>query len=334
MTQIKTSPNFAVNAPVKVGIVGTGYAATKRAEAFQAEARARLVAVSGHTPESTQRFAEARGALPVNAWEELVKMPELDLVVICTVNRDHGAIARTALNSGKHVIVEYPLALNLTEAEELVTLSQQQGKLLHVEHIELIGGLHQAMREVLPEIGPVFYARYITVNAQRPVPQRWSYNHHLFGFPLSAALSRINRLIDLFGTVASVNGYSRFWNTTNDYYKACLCQAQLQFTSGLRADVIYGKGETFWRKERTFEIHGEEGTLVFEGEKGTLIRGEEKTAIAVEPRRGLFTKDTAMVLDYLIEGTPLYIHPNESVYALKVADAARRSAELGQVIQI
>ncbi len=41
-----------------------------------------------------------------------------------------------------------------------------------------------------------------------------------------------------------------------------------------------------------------------------------------------------MVLDYLVEGTPLYVSPTASYYALKVADAARQSAETGKVINL
>jgi biliverdin reductase len=216
----------------------------------------------------------------------------------------------------------------------LIALAQAKGKLLHVEHIELLGGLHQALRQSLPEIGNTFYARYVTITPQRPAPKRWTYHQELFGFPLSAALSRIHRLTDLFGDVASVSCQSRFWEASSEYYTACLCSAQLRFTNGLIAEVTYGKGEAFWQGLRNFEVHGEQGTLVFEGDQGTLVRGEERTAIDVAGRRGLFVKDTGMVLDYLIEGTPLYVSATDSCYALKVADAARQSAETGKAISL
>jgi biliverdin reductase len=263
----------------------------------------------------------------------LVEHPDLDLVIICTINRDHSAIAQAALNANKHVVVEYPLSLNPAEAEALIALAEAKGKLLHVEHIELLGGLHQALRQSLPEIGNVFYTRYVTIFPQRPAPRRWTYNHEQFGFPFSGAVSRIHRLTDLFGKVASVSCQSRFWED-DDYYTACLCTAQLRFTNGIIAEVTYAKGEAFWQTLRNFEVHGEQGTLLFEGDEGSLIRGEERTPIEVGGRRGLFAKDTGMVLDYLVEGTPLYVSSAASCYALKVADAARQSAETGKVVLI
>lgn len=51
-------------------------------------------------------------------------------------------------------------------------------------------------------------------------------------------------------------------------------------------------------------------------------------------RRGLFAKDTAMVLDHLTIGTPLYVTSEASLYTLKVADAAQQSAASGNTIKI
>lgn len=320
--------------PLKVGLVGTGYAAKLRAQTLQSDPRSDLVAIAGHTPEKTQEFAQTYQALALDSWQELVERPDLDLVVICTINRDHAAIARAALTAGKHVVVEYPLALEPKAAEEAIALAQAQGKLLHVEHIELLGGVHQALRQSIREIGTAFYARYCTINPQHPAPRKWTYNPALFGFPLSGALSRLHRLVDLFGEVVSISTQARFWQEDPEFYSACLCTTRLRFSSGLIGEVIYGKGKTFFQAERKFEVQGEQGTLIFDGEEGKLVRGETTAPIEVGSRRGLFAKDTKMVLDHLLEGTPLYVTPAESLYTLKVADAARESAETGQTVYL
>ncbi|NET59290.1 MAG: Gfo/Idh/MocA family oxidoreductase [Symploca sp. SIO2E6] len=314
---------------IKTGIIGTGYAANQRALTLQADSRSDLIAISGHTPSKTQEFAQTHNTLAVDSWQQVVEHPEIDLVFICTINRDHGAIARATLESGKHVVVEYPISLDPTEAESLIALAHATNKLLHVEHIELLGGLHQALRQSLPKIGNPFYARYVTIVPKHPAPQRWSYHPELFGFPFNAALPHIHRFTNLFGDVTSVSCQSRFWDLA-DYYSACLCTAQLRFSNSLIAEVTYGKGNRFWQALRNFEVHGEEGTLLFEGQQGTLIRGEERTPIAVAGKRGLFVQDTNMVLDHLTEGTPLYVSPAESLYALKVAEAARLSAAMDE----
>ncbi len=324
-----------INLPLRVGIIGTGYAAKKRAEAIKSDRRTELLVVTGNTPEKLREFSQAYAAQAIDSWNKLVNLPQLDLIFVCTINQNCGAIAKAAILAGKHVVVEYPLALEAKIAAEVIELASQKQKLLHIEHMEIIGGLHQALKKQLAQIGKVFYARYTTISSQHPVKPSWKYHRAMFGFPLAAALSRIHRLTDLFGTVESVTCCNRYWNLTDsDYFTACLCDAQLNFDSGIRAEVTYGKGDIFWHSDRTLEIYGEQGKILFKGEQGTLILEQGEQEIPVTPRRGLFAQDTAMVLDYLFEQQPLYIQPQASLYALRVANAARESSLTKKVVYV
>ena len=320
---------------LKAGIVGTGYAAKKRAEALQADSRVQLLQVAGNTPEKLAEFCQTFSLSGVESWQELVHQPELDLIFICTINSEHGAIARTVIENNKHVVIEYPLALDPQAAAAIIALAQAKNKLLHVEHIELIGGVHQTLRKYLPEIGNVFYARYATIAPKHPAPRRWNYHRQMWGFPLSAALSRVHRLTDILGNVTTVNCQSRYWDAPEaGYFNACLCNTQLRFANGAIAEISYGKGDIFWHGYRHLEIHGDRGTISFMGEKGSLIKEKETITLPVKSRRGLFARDTAMVIDNLTTGKPLYVKPHASLYALQVADAARRSAESFKIVQL
>jgi len=325
--------------PLTVGIVGTGYAATARADALRADDRVHLVAVAGHTPAKTQAFAQTYALAACDTWQALVNRPDIDLILVATANHLHGAIVRAALEAGKHVVVEFPLSLDYAEAEALIALARSRQRLLHIEHIELLGGLHQASRQFLPQVGAVFAVDYATVTPQRPVARRWTYHRDWFGFPLMGALSRIHRLTDLLGTVATVSCQLRYWDDptiapSDAYYTTCLCQAQLQFDSGILATVTYGKGEALWQAARSLTIQGEHGALMFDGDAGQLVTAIGTQAITLGSRRGLFAQDMQQVLAYLQTGTPLYVTQAASLYALKVADAARRAAASQQVIAI
>lgn len=321
---------------IGVGVVGTGYAARVRAECFRGDARSRLVAVAGRDPQRTREIATPLEALALPSWHDLIHHADVDLVVICTINRDHGAIARAALEARKDVVVEYPLALELAEAEALVSLAQRQQRLLHIEHIELLSGIHGAIAQSLPAVGTPFYVRYSNLTPKRPAPDKWTYRTDQFGFPLIGALSRLHRLIDLFGTVTRVTCQARYWGDSlpSSPYTTGLASAQLKFSSGLIADVIYGKGEAFWNGERILSIQAENGSIWIDGDVGTVTTPEGTQSLDLGSRRGLFAQDTQQVLDHLTQGAELYVSAQQSLYALRVADATRRAAQTGQSVEL
>ncbi len=322
--------------PIRVGIVGTGYAAKTRAELVQTDDRTRLVAIASRDLTRAQELAAPLGAEAMDDWSALVQRPDIDLVIVSTSNDQHAPVARTALQAGKHVVVEYPLALDLATAKDLAALAASQNRLLHVEHIELLSGIHEALQTALPAIGTPFYLRYSDLTPKHPAPQKWTYHMEEFGFPLIGALSRVHRLTNLFGPVKTVSCQTRYWQpaAADPRFTTCVCTAQLRFASGLLGEVVYGKGEALWAAERTLTIQGETGAIALHGDSGELILPDQTQPLDLGSRRGLFARDTAAVLDFLTEGKPLYVSVADTLYALAVAEAARVSSEKGEVVSV
>ncbi len=317
----------AISQPVRIGLVGTGFAAKMRAQALQAESRTQLVAVASNSLGRAQEFAAEFNIPAAQNWEELISRPDVDLVMICNANNDHGAIAKAAIESVRHVIVEYPLSLDPQEAQEIIFMAANRQLFLHIEHIELLGSLHQTMREWLDKIGQPQYARYATIVPQAEAPRKWSFNRQQFGFPLVAALSRLHRFTDLFGTIDRVNCHENYWGLdAEDYFKTVLCTAQLTFANGLFAEIAYGKGENLWEASRKFEVHGNLGAMIFDGNQGTLIVGKEKMSIELGSRTGMFAQDLTQALDNFLDGKPNYIKPSASLYSLRIANACKAAA--------
>ncbi|XGB41007.1 MAG: Gfo/Idh/MocA family oxidoreductase [Nodosilinea sp. LVE1205-7] len=104
---------------IKVGLVGTGFVARERARALIESQQGQLVAVAGHDWRATQAFAATYGAVPYPTWQDLIKDSTLDLVMVCHINAGHGSVAIAALEAHRHVVVEYPLALDPQEAEKI-----------------------------------------------------------------------------------------------------------------------------------------------------------------------------------------------------------------------
>jgi biliverdin reductase len=327
-----------LTSPLRIGIVGTGFVAKLRAEILSQDPRVELVAIAG-TIEKAKAIAAAvnrsESIQTFSYWSELVVRSDLDLVVVANVNRDHAAVVAQALRAGKHVIVEYPLAFSYAEAQALVQLAQAQNLLLHVEHLELLGAVHQSVLKVLPALGEPFYARYVTQTPQHPAPNKWTYMPDLFGFPLVAAVSRVNRLTALFGKVRSVSCQLRYrGDELPRRYTSCICNAQLQFANGVVADITYTKGEHLWKSERSMEIQGSTGGILFEGESGKLITAEGETLITAEAPKGLFKRDTENVLDHLFAGIPLYTNSESALHAIAVACAAEQASKNNTLVEI
>jgi len=314
------------------GLIGTGYAATRRAEFLTQDERSRLVAVAGHTWEKVQQLTSAYPATACGDWRDVVGHPEVEIVIIATVNALHGEIARHALAQGKGVLVEYPLALDYAEAQDVFNFARQRGLFLHVEHIELLSPIHQVLRDVLPKLGAIQSGRSVNLVAQHPAPQKWTYHQDLFGFPFIAGLARINRLLDLLGTVERVFCTYHRDGMNHGYYRSCYASAQLHFTQGTVVELIYGKGEYIWENQRYFNLYGTQGGVIFNGDQGEWVTPQQHQPLNVPSRQGLFHQDMDNVLNHLLQGEPLYTSAEQSLAALRVATALQVSAQSGQSV--
>jgi predicted dehydrogenase len=67
--------------------------------------------------------------------KELLADPKVELVDLCVPNDEHAALAIRALDAGKHVLVEKPIALNTADADAMVAAAKANGKLLMVAHV-------------------------------------------------------------------------------------------------------------------------------------------------------------------------------------------------------
>jgi predicted dehydrogenase len=91
-------------------------------------------------------------------WERAVGDPEVEGVIISTPASTHYALARAALQAGKHVFVEKPLAMSVAEADELLALTAE-GQTLMVGHTFLYNPAVRYVKRLLEEgeLGPVYY---------------------------------------------------------------------------------------------------------------------------------------------------------------------------------
>lgn len=111
---------------VVAGLVGGGFMGEVHARAVRA-AGASVAGVASSSPSSAGR-ASARLAVPAFAsTEQLLADPDIDVVHICTPNTTHAGLALAALESGKHVVCEKPLATTVEDARRIQRVAADSG---------------------------------------------------------------------------------------------------------------------------------------------------------------------------------------------------------------
>jgi predicted dehydrogenase len=113
---------------LKTAVIGTGFMGRVHLEALRRVEHVDVIAVVGRQFESAKKLAdlyEVPGVL--TDYHELLGNAELDAVHICTPNALHYPIAKAAIQAGKNVLCEKPVAVSTREAEELANLAAQAG---------------------------------------------------------------------------------------------------------------------------------------------------------------------------------------------------------------
>ncbi|WP_207781992.1 Gfo/Idh/MocA family protein [Phytoactinopolyspora limicola] len=117
--------------PIGVGVVGIGSIGARHVEVIgHLGGAVRLVAASGGRPERLAELGQP-DTRHVSA-EDVIRHPDVDLVVLCSPSGAHGEQALAALRAGKHVVVEKPLSVDVATAEEIVQLAEQKQRLVSV----------------------------------------------------------------------------------------------------------------------------------------------------------------------------------------------------------
>ena len=166
---------------LRIGIVGSGFISRAYLRAAQDFPSLRIIACSDVNFAAAQEKAlEFRiQAQPV---EQLLCNPEVDLVLNLTVPQSHGSVSLRAVEAGKHVYSEKPLAFSLKEAGALLSAAEARGQRVGVAPDTFLGGGQQTARALIDrgEIGtPIGGTAFILL----PGHEHWHPNPDFFYQP-------------------------------------------------------------------------------------------------------------------------------------------------------
>lgn len=142
---------------LKVGIIGGGFMARTHTAAARA-AGAEVVGLTSSSPERSAAAAAPLGVEPVAGVEELISRS--DVVHVCSPNARHAEHVRAALQAGRHVVCEKPLAVDAEEAAALASLAEEAGV---VASVPFVYRFHPMARQAREETASGRVGRLLTV---------------------------------------------------------------------------------------------------------------------------------------------------------------------------
>ena len=172
---------------LKVGVIGVGGIARTHMPGWEASEHAEVVAGADISEAAAQAWGEKYGiGRVVTDSSELIDDPELDIIDICTPNNYHAPLAIAALDAGKHVICEKPLAPTPDAIRDMIAARDRSGKMLMTAQHFRFRGVSKAMKTELQTgaLGDIYHARsWMLRRAAAPTRPGFIMKEHSSGGP-------------------------------------------------------------------------------------------------------------------------------------------------------
>ncbi|MDY6846844.1 MAG: Gfo/Idh/MocA family oxidoreductase [Chloroflexota bacterium] len=159
---------------LKIGIIGCGKIAQYRhIPEYLANEKAKIVGYFDFNTARAQNMAEEFGGKAYDSYQALLANREIDAVSVCTTNISHAEITIAALEAGKHVLCEKPMATSMKACQDMVDTAKKQSRFLMIGHNQRLAKAHVRAKELLASglIGEIVSFR---TTFGHPGPETWS----------------------------------------------------------------------------------------------------------------------------------------------------------------
>ena len=181
----KLSLEYSMAEKIRYGIIGFGaFAERAIAPAIRASSNSELVAIQKRSLTAAKEKAQLfRIPHAFDSAETLVNHQDVDAVFIVSANSQHAPSTITAARSGKHVLVEKPMAMNTLEAQQMIEVCCSKNVKLMVGHMVRLSPLIIRMKELMCSgiIGTVEFVKAEYMYDARLSPRRWMWDKKIAG---------------------------------------------------------------------------------------------------------------------------------------------------------
>ena len=342
---------------INIGVIGCGkIAQVRHLPEYAVNPKCRIAAVFDINSERCREIAEQYQAVACASVEELLSIKEIDAVSVCTANTTHAQITIDALNAGRHVLCEKPMAMTYEDCERMVSLAKEKGLLLMIDHNQRLAKAHVAAKEMLErgEIGRIL--RFKT-EFSHCGPETWSVDpgSDVWFFDKSRAAmgamgdlgihktdlihfltgSHVKAVTACISTLDKRDGSGHFIGVDDN----AICVYELENGS---IGTMTASWSNYGAECNSTVLYGTEGVMhIYEDPEHTIVveyRSGEKKYFDVERIQTNDNQTKSGVIDLWIEaiesGSLSGMTGEESLYAMKAVFAAFTSSEKGERVSL
>ena len=322
-----------MSSKVKIGIIGTGYIAEVHAGVLARDERVQLAAVTDVLPEKAVRLAGSHNGIAVGTPLEVLE--RCDAVFITTPNTQHVSLALAAIETGKHVFCEKPLATNVADAQRVFEASQNGRGIFQIGHNRRFAPVYATLKRLLSETHTP-HSAHVKMNRGELLKPEWTGNPEITGgFLYETPIHMFDMMRFLFGDVESLHAIG----STHEYKEIDDFSILLKFTGGMHATLATAADASWLFPFERVEVFCHHATLVTrEMESLTSSSNLEGDFIVQttqqlprEERWGYLQEDRAFI-DAIVNGSEPQVTAYDGLMSVKIADAVYESVRSGAPI--
>lgn len=337
---------------MRVALVGCGVIAARYAESIAGEERLELAGATDVAPGRAAELLAIHGGRDYGSLDELLADPAVELVLNLTAPQAHAAVTHAALEAGKHVHTEKPLAPTYAEAAELAALAVTHGVRLGCAPATLLGEAQQTAWKLVRE-GALGRVRMVYAEANwgrietwHPEPESLYASGPLF----DVGIYPLTILTAIFGPVRRVSGYAT--TLQPDRVRRDGAQFRLDgpdFTTAaleLESGAVARLTATFWvgpGKQRGLELHGQDASLYlatwaeFDSRLELSTDGESYAPVPLvrEPYHGIgWSRALVDLAEAVEEGRPHRAGAEHAAHVVEALEALEAASAGGGPVEV
>jgi len=337
---------------LKVGVLGCGtIARVRHLLEYDNNKEVKIAAVCDIVEERAEEMAKLYGAKAFTDYRDVLENKEIDVISICLPNYLHASVTIAALNAGKHVLCEKPMATSKDEAESMISAGKLNDKKLMIAHNQRYVASHQKAKEII-DSGKLGKLYSFSTTFGHPGPEEWSIDggaswffdkeRAFIGAMGDLGVHKADLMRYLLGDFSEVGAFietNAKPNTEVDDNAVCILRTESGIIGTLTASWAYVTGG-----DNSTIIYGENGTLRLEADPvyslieeyrdGTVIN-HQLEKIQTNEEGG---QSNSSIIDYfvtsILENTKPPIPGEEGLKSLEVILAAIESQETRQIVSL